>query len=180
MYNVSWLMKNFIDRFAYICHRPRFHGKKALVVSTTGGVGLEVVLPLLGSTVSTWGFEVVGKVGLRVPPGTPGDGVESLIRDAAPRLRSAATRFYAAMASAAPQPPSVIGLTAFRLQREAFASGESSSSVDYEYWRDKGWFEKNCRYYYPVKTSPAKNFLAGLLLRAFKVLIVKMGGGPRL
>lgn len=22
--NVSWLMKNYIDRFAYICHRPKY------------------------------------------------------------------------------------------------------------------------------------------------------------
>jgi len=35
--NVSWLMKNFIDRFAYTNHRPRFHGQKVLTVVNMGG-----------------------------------------------------------------------------------------------------------------------------------------------
>ena len=35
--NVSWLMKNFIDRFAYRNHRPRFHGQKVLIVVNMGG-----------------------------------------------------------------------------------------------------------------------------------------------
>lgn len=41
--NVSALFKNFVDRFAYICHRPRFHHKKALVVTSTGSVAAGIV-----------------------------------------------------------------------------------------------------------------------------------------
>jgi multimeric flavodoxin WrbA len=42
--NVTALMKNFIDRLAYICHRPLFFRQHAMVLSTTGGVGLRPVL----------------------------------------------------------------------------------------------------------------------------------------
>ena len=35
--NVSSLMKNFIDRFAYTNHRPRFHRQKVLTVVNMGG-----------------------------------------------------------------------------------------------------------------------------------------------
>lgn len=35
-YNVSWIAKSFIDRYAFVCHRPRYHGKTALAVATTG------------------------------------------------------------------------------------------------------------------------------------------------
>jgi hypothetical protein len=49
-------MKNFIDRFAYVSHRPRFF-KPALVVSTTGAVGLETTLFMLGLMAGSWGFQ---------------------------------------------------------------------------------------------------------------------------
>jgi multimeric flavodoxin WrbA len=54
--NVSGIMKNFIDRFAYVSHRPRFF-KPALVVSTTGAVGLETTLFMLGLMAGSWGFQ---------------------------------------------------------------------------------------------------------------------------
>ena len=37
--NVTGLFKTFVDRFAYIFHRPRFFDKTALLVTTTGMLG---------------------------------------------------------------------------------------------------------------------------------------------
>ena len=34
--NVSWLMKNFIDRFAYTMHRPKFFNQKFMILVTSG------------------------------------------------------------------------------------------------------------------------------------------------
>jgi multimeric flavodoxin WrbA len=45
--NVTALMKNFVDRFAYIFHRPRFFNQKALIISTTCGAGLKETLNYL-------------------------------------------------------------------------------------------------------------------------------------
>jgi len=42
--NVSWLMKNFIDRFAYTNHRPCFHRQKVLTVANTGVGGQRATL----------------------------------------------------------------------------------------------------------------------------------------
>ena len=41
--NVSALMKNFIERMAYTNHRPRFFGKKVMLVAN-GGSGLDKTL----------------------------------------------------------------------------------------------------------------------------------------
>ena len=38
-FNVSTLMKNFIDLLVYQMHRPEFFGKKALVVTSAAGAG---------------------------------------------------------------------------------------------------------------------------------------------
>lgn len=34
--NVPWLTKNFMDRFAYLFHRPRYFGKKFMTIITSG------------------------------------------------------------------------------------------------------------------------------------------------
>ena len=66
--NVSGLFKVFVDRFAYIFHRPRFFDKKALLLTTTGAVGAVDVLKYLRLTAQVWGFEVAGEGGLITPP----------------------------------------------------------------------------------------------------------------
>ena len=45
--NVSSLMKNFIDRFAYTNHRPRFHRQKVLSVVNMGGDNPKAALSFL-------------------------------------------------------------------------------------------------------------------------------------
>jgi multimeric flavodoxin WrbA len=51
---VTSLMKNFIDRLAYRCHRPLYHGKKAIVLSTTGGMGLDKTLKYMKDITEVW------------------------------------------------------------------------------------------------------------------------------
>lgn len=66
--NISGLMKNFIDRLAYRCHRPIYHGKKAIVLSTTGGMGLKETMDYMKKITEVWGFDVVEECGLTTPP----------------------------------------------------------------------------------------------------------------
>jgi multimeric flavodoxin WrbA len=42
-FHVTGLMKNFIDRFSYCVHRPRFFGKKAMVYVLRGGMFKESI-----------------------------------------------------------------------------------------------------------------------------------------
>jgi multimeric flavodoxin WrbA len=61
--NVSWLIKNFIDRSAYACHRPRFF-KNVLAIATIGAAGAWFVLLLLSMSLSPMGFKTVSKLGV--------------------------------------------------------------------------------------------------------------------
>jgi multimeric flavodoxin WrbA len=45
--NVSGLMKNFMDRFAYTNHRPRFHRQKVLTVVNMAGTSKKETLAAL-------------------------------------------------------------------------------------------------------------------------------------
>lgn len=66
VYNMSGLIENFVDRFAYTCHRPQFF-KPAVIVSTTGAVGLAFTMFLLGFNVGGRGFKTAGKAGALTP-----------------------------------------------------------------------------------------------------------------
>ena len=165
VYNVTGLMKNFIDRFAYVCHRPRYHGKPALVVSTTGGTGLEAVLPILSFTAGTWGFNVVHRLGMAIDPNRASDAVraaEQLQADA--KTRKAARAFLRALNTARLPSPSLIGVAAFSLQKRAFG-GAAQDTADYQYWKSKGWLEPHARYFYPASINPFKRFLAAILAK---------------
>ncbi len=52
--NMSGLLKNFTDRFAYICHRPRFHGKKVWIICSTGSLGGKLVCKISSMGPISW------------------------------------------------------------------------------------------------------------------------------
>lgn len=73
--NVSGLMKNFIDRFAYVFHRPRFFDQKAMILSTTSGAGLKETLDYL-KKLEIWGFGTPVELGVITPPWPMSDALK--------------------------------------------------------------------------------------------------------
>ncbi|GLC30163.1 flavodoxin family protein [Clostridium omnivorum] len=53
---VTAITKNFTDHLAFLLHRPRYFYKKALIISTTGGVSANSVTQSLANTLPGWGF----------------------------------------------------------------------------------------------------------------------------
>lgn len=78
-HQVTALMKNFIDRFAYVLHRPCFLDKAALIISTTELTGLEDVLDYLEFAARLWGFHVVHKLGIIAPAFEQAQGYRNTI-----------------------------------------------------------------------------------------------------
>lgn len=161
--NVSWIFKNFIDRFAYICHRPRFHGIKALAVSSTGALGTRIVNKIIKFTVESWGFDVVGCFGSKFPKGNlPETTLENISRNMDSTATRIAQRFYESLSKNHIKRVSIMKLASFKLQKAAFGSGDRSKA-DYNYWKEKGWLEPDCSYYFPVKISPLKRIIANIV-----------------
>ncbi|ETA78968.1 NAD(P)H-dependent oxidoreductase [Youngiibacter fragilis] len=162
-YNVSWIMKNFIDRFAYVCHRPRFHGKKAMIVATTGAVGLVFTTLTLGFEIGTWGFKVSSRLGVMHP-------AEEIRQEQRMRLEKktisrtakACRKFHDDLTDKGKPDPGFISILSFRLQKDAF-SRKSKDLADYRYWKGKGWLEDDARYYCEAKSSLLKYPLASLV-----------------
>jgi multimeric flavodoxin WrbA len=148
--NVSGLFKVFVDRFAYIFHRPRFFDKKALLLTTTGAVGSSEVIQYLRLVAQVWGFEVAGEAGLIVPIGkTP----EYRQRENDEICRRAAALFHAALVSPCRKSPGLNDVIVFHAQRGSFGELREQAPVDYGYWEKQGWLEPGVRYFVKVPVN---------------------------
>lgn len=164
-YNVSWIMKNFLDRFAYRCHRPDFHGKKAMVVVSTGAVGLGVVSSMLSFMIGTMGFITCAKVGVTYAPLHERDNIKSMKE--MKKLNKQVNLFYNKITNTEAIKPSFIKLLTFKMQQKAFLKAPQSSA-DFKFWNDKGWLEKTENYYYKVRIGIIKKLAASLISKIIK------------
>lgn len=151
--NVSALMKNFIDRFSYIFHRPRFFDKKVLLLSTTGALGLKEVLDYLKLVASIWGFEVSYRVGIVTPPGPISRKKE---QENNQKLEKASSMFYNSFQKER-RSPGLKDIFIFRAQKASFGELGQSSPSDYAYWKEKGWLSPEAKYYVDVPVNPVYN-----------------------
>lgn len=143
--HVSYLMKRFIDRFAYVLHRPRYFGKYALAVAVAGNIGLAPTLKYLREVSTGLGFDCVDQLGyLAVPKNT------SLRTIAARKDRTdeVVREFYRAIVEKHPRRLSFMDHFGFRIMQASFGRLETMSPTDYGYWKERGWLEKETRYFY--------------------------------
>lgn len=64
--DVSGLIKIWMDRLAYLCHRPALAGKAAYLLATVGGSATSHALRTMSAGVLTWGYHLVGQTGLKM------------------------------------------------------------------------------------------------------------------
>jgi NAD(P)H-dependent FMN reductase len=165
--NVSGLIKNFIDRMAFICHRPRFFTRHAMVVSTTGNIGLRSVLKYLTGVCRTWMFRSVTTLGLVTPPQSL--VTEKLKKGNAKKTASATAHFYRRLKSTKPIAPGLKSLIQFRIQRVIFTFDETREDMpaDHEFYRPL----HEQPFYVDAKINPLKNLIAWLVekIAAFQI-----------
>ncbi len=150
--NVSGLMKSFIDRLSYIGHRPRFYGKKAFFISTTGLFGTKTVLKYMSFVMGAmWGFEVIGSVGVVTKKGEmPSDRIELNSK----LLAKAARKYSRALQLSKKRRPTLTSIIAFHCGKGVVSQMEEVSPVDYRYWQERGWLSKKARFYNDVPINP--------------------------
>ena len=165
--NVTGQMKTFVDRLSYIFHRPRFFDKKALLLSTAGGIGNREVLGYLDTVAGVWGFEVAGKAGLIIPPGSA--IAPFRVTKNQNVLKQAAQDFSAALSRKTTKSPGLMKVIIFHAQRAAFSQMEKESPCDYQYWKNQDWLSPNARYYVDVPVNP----LYGTIGRIFEWIQVR-------
>jgi multimeric flavodoxin WrbA len=154
--HVSGLMKTFIDRFVFVCHRPRYFGKVSTSIVTYAFARGDKIVEYLDILAATLGFNVVKGTSINaVDPRTEKDQ-QKMDRALARQAR----QFYAGMVRPAYPAPSLLMLAIFRTFRSMIRHESDDSTPDYRYYAAKGWFESD--YYYPTRLGVLKKG-AGIL-----------------
>ena len=163
--HVSYLMKIFVDRFAYTFHRPRYCGRYALTVTAAGTIGIKETLKYLKMVATIWGFDLVGELGIMAPPKNTLYEVLGKQKD---RTDEVVGRFYTAIKEKKPKILSLSDHITFRAMGAVYSRLETASPVDYRYWKEKGWFEKDARYFCEnVRT----NFFMDIVARLVALMV---------
>ena len=155
-FQVSSLMKIFIDRLGFCFHRPCFFGKTFTSIVVQGiGKGNEIVKYL----------HFIGKcIGFNSVKGCCIKTLEPMTENAQNKfdriIARQSKKFYSQLIKARYPSPSLMFLMAFRMGRTSMRKMLDESWRDYTYYRDKGWFESD--YFYPVKLDPFKKLLGKL------------------
>jgi multimeric flavodoxin WrbA len=143
--HVSYLFKQFVDRFACTFHRPCYWGKYALTVAVAGNVGLKETTKYLQDVAMAWGFEVVDGLEYRMAPRNTSMRAISTQKD---RTDEVVAKFYTAIKEKPPRKLTFRDHFTFRIMQASYAKLETMSPRDYQYWREKGWLERETVYFH--------------------------------
>lgn len=142
-FQVSGRMKNFVDRIAFIYHRPRFFKK------TFTAIGVQLipigkqVQKYLESVGENLGFDVLKGTTVITPEPIP----EKQLKELKANIKNLSDRFYKRLNKEKSVKPSLFRIMIFRMTRSGLQSSDLKF-YDYEYYKEKGWFKSD--YYYDI------------------------------
>lgn len=155
-FHVSALMKLFLDRLGYGCHRPQHHGKAFTSIVVQGFFGGDKILKYFDLMGTALGFDVVkGTCSTALVPMTEKERQE---RNAA--LARQVTRFRAQLASGRPHVPGLMELVLFRMGRNSVRIELDKTDADYRFYAERGWFDSP--YFYPTRLGFVKRSVGRL------------------
>ncbi len=155
-FQVSALMKIFLDRLGYVFHRPQFFGKAFTSIVAQGIYGGQKIVRYLDFAARGMGFNTVK--GSYFTAFDPMTAAEKEKIDAL--LARHSRRFHDRLAGPAYPAPGVIWVAGFHMARTSIGLELDDSSYDWRYYRDRGWFASD--YYYPTRVGPVKRTVGRL------------------
>ncbi len=130
--------KVFLDRSAFMCHRPQLIGKFCIAVSPSARFGEEIVVEYLNGVLATMGATPIGELtaiayGPQIFPEE--EEVKKNAREIGIKLvNSIAEEMRSHKVVESYRPSEVI--------RQIIRKSGSYLKADYEFWKDKGWLEE--------------------------------------
>jgi multimeric flavodoxin WrbA len=165
-FQVSGLMKIFLDRLGYFFHRPRFFGKAFTSIVAQGIYG--------GNKIVNYFNFIGGALGFNVVKGCCINSLEPMTEKGQQKIDKIIDKqshdFYAQLIKEKYPVPSLFGLMIFRMARTSRKLMLNEGFRDYTYCLENGWFESD--FYYPVRLGPLKR-LAGKVFDAIAVQMTK-------
>lgn len=148
-HNVSWLMKNFIDRFAYSLHRPKFFNQSLMLVAN-GGSGLSKVIKALSLTLG--GGTIACELSIMT---TPWEVIKKYEDETDKNIKRNTSKFYNSMKNKKEISPHLGNLIWFEIFKKMASISKINLPADYKYYSEKQ------NYFYQIKVNPLKSCIAG-------------------
>ncbi len=169
-YNVSGHMKVFLDRLAFVLHRPRGFGKAFTSITVEAiyrGREIAKYLDFVGMVLR---FNVVkGRVVKSLEP-LP-EKVRKRNEETIDRL---SRKFHKTLVNRKLHTPSLFELFMFHWGRTSLRLMLDEGWRDYRYYHDQGWFTSD--YFYPTRLGPIKKAFAWAVDSFFSRRIPKQPG----
>lgn len=168
--DVSGLVKNFIDRLAYFCHRPGFAGKAAFVIVTTGSSSTAHTIRTMQGALLTWGFHLSGSAGFVMGARMQKSEAQKRFTQ---KIDGITSNIIHELIISHSRKPSLLELIVFQIQKKAWLKAgivDGKETYDYRYWKENGWFKPDCNYFVPFYINPLTKrlvILAGSIIGLF-------------
>ncbi len=162
-WNLSGMMKVFLDRFGFAIHRPRYFGKAYTSIVTQAMGRGDKIVEYLDYTAFSLGFNTLKGITLTGFDPKTEKQQEKIDRD----LAKHSQRFYTLLTKPAYSAPTLRQLMGFRMSR-AMIRQTNPEWIDHQYFADRGWFETD--YFYPTRLSALKQVVGGLADRMAPVV----------
>ena len=151
------LLKNFMDRFAFTMHRPRFFHQPTLIVCVTGIVGLKETIKSMAA-VRFCGFPVIDSVGAIF---ADDDLLSEKDKAKIERNIDKSARKFADIVSGKKKlSPTFESMVQFRVQQAIFSLIKERNPADYAYFESRNWLNTDTPYFTEVDVNPIKDFFA--------------------
>lgn len=166
--NISGQLKVFLDRTAYLLHRPRLFTKHAFIIVSTDVGGIKPVSGYLKYMMNAYGMNNTGSIGAC---SYLFNSSEKYKNDLGAKIRKAAKKFEHELKREEFYQPSFSQILRFRGWQAKSKHSKESYREDYMYWEEKGWFESD--YYYPIKLHGLKKIVIELITLRINAVISK-------
>jgi multimeric flavodoxin WrbA len=155
-FQVTGIMKIFLDRLGFAFHRPRFFGKTFTSIVVQGSDGGGKIVKYLDSVGIGLGFNTVKSSSITVIEPMTEEEEQKIDRI----LAGQSSRFHERLVKPAYPVPTLFKLWGFRSARTSMGLLLDDKSRDYRYYKNKGWFRSG--YYYPTRLGVLKKAAGGL------------------
>lgn len=163
------IMKNFTDHLAFMIHRPRYFTKKALIISTTGGVSADSTTKAMAATLPGWGFNKCYQLPVTALSWNAYEPTEKDLK----KTKDITRKFYFDVKSGEMHVPGIGVLFPFNLF-QAMCVG-NKGEAEYPTEDNKFWPQyKGMRYAPGIPMTPAKRFIGWLIYLVGKRLASSM------
>lgn len=164
--NVSWLMKNFIDRFAYTKHRPQFHRQKVLTMVNMAGTDKKEALSSLKNVLG--GSRIVHELGIATPPWLQ---TERAVAEKERTIDAAAKKFYHACLETSLPLPTFHSYMNFLIYQKLSLECRQYLPADYAFYNGEA-------YYFDASINPIKAVAAKAFVGITMYMYMMKGMGP--